>query len=313
MKHCGVARLVLLAAVSYGASFVGPGHDMRACRSRTRIARGSASYIPGFGLLSKETAVVSLDPGPLGLEVDAPTGVVQQVFQGGAGEKAGVRPGYVFQTLQGSDAYDISKLKALTKGEEPYEVTFGMVKGNPVAVMETSMGEIEAEIFLDRVPRTASNFIDLAKTGFYDGVHFHRVIPNFMVQFGCPNARDPFSPYAGTGGPEDGSFTNLATNQPEKRFNGGNIQDEFISDDSNSAGTLSMANTGQANSGGSQFFINVKDNTFLDWFSRGESRHPVFGKVIKGYDTAVKISKVYSQQDRPVEPIMMKSITIRGL
>eukprot|EP00435_Cladocopium_sp_Y103_P053836 s1270_g17.t1 len=115
MKRCGVARLVvLLAAVSYGAGFVGLGRfSMRRCPGR-------------FGLLSKETAVVSLEPGPLGLEVDAPTGVVQQVFEGGAGEKAGVRPGYVFQSLQGSDAYDISKLKALTKGEEPYEVTFGI-------------------------------------------------------------------------------------------------------------------------------------------------------------------------------------------
>lgn len=256
--------------------------------------------------------MVSLEPGPLGLEVDAPTGYVQQVFEGGAGEKAGVQAGFVFQSLEG-EAYDISKLKALTKGETNYEVTFGIVKGNPVAVFETSFGEIEAEIFLDRVPRTASNFIDLAQSGFYDGVHFHRVIPNFMVQFGCPNAKDPFSPYAGTGGPEDGSFTNLATNQQEKRFNGGNIQDEFISEDSNSAGSLSMANTGQANSGGSQFFINVKDNTFLDWFSRGDSRHPVFGKVVKGYDIAVKISKVYTQQDRPVDPVMMKSISIRGL
>ncbi|CAJ1396071.1 unnamed protein product [Effrenium voratum] len=99
---------------------------------------------------------------------------------------------------------------------------------------------------------------------------FAQVIPNFMIQFGCPNAkdsmekklrpgwpRDPFSPYAGTGGPPDGSFKNLVTGEVEKRFGGGNIKDEFISQDSNVKGTLSMANTGQPNSGGSQFFINA--------------------------------------------------------
>lgn len=71
---------------------------------------------------------------------------------------------------------------------------------------------------------------------------------------GC---QDPLSPNAGTGGPKDGSFTNLATKEPERRFLGGNILDEFVSQDSNVKGTLSMANTGQANSGGSQFFINA--------------------------------------------------------
>ena len=100
----------------------------------------------------------------------------------------------------------------------------------------------------DRVPRTASSFIDLVQSGFYNGVHFHRVIPNFMIQFGCPNAKatvhdwfgigavatviclfasrqDPFSPYAGTGGPPDGLFQNLATGSTEERFRGGNMKD----------------------------------------------------------------------------------------
>merc|ERR1712228_433335 len=130
----------------------------------------------------------------------------------------------------------------------------------------------KAEIFLDRVPITASNFIDLCKTGFYEGIHFHRVIPNFMAQFGCPNAKDPKSRRAGTGGPPDGEFTNLKTGGKEKRTGGGNIQDENISRDSNEPGTLSMANTGQPNSGGSQFFLNVVHNDFLDWFSPGESK-----------------------------------------
>merc|ERR1719473_1350145 len=128
------------------------------------------------------------------------------------------------------------------------------------------MGTMQVELYLDRVPRTASNFIDLARSGFYNGIHFHRVIPGFMNQFGCPHAKDPTSRRAGTGGPKDGTFKNLKTGGTEKRFNGGNIKDENISRDSNGPGTLSMANTGRPNSGGSQFFLNVADNKNLDWF-----------------------------------------------
>merc|ERR1711935_949412 len=141
------------------------------------------------------------------------------------------------------------------------------VTANPVATLSTSMGDIKVELFLDRVPRTASNFIDLAQSGFYEGVHFHRVIPGFMNQFGCPHAKDPKSSRAGTGGPPDGTFKNLKTGETETRKNGGNIEDENISKDSNAPGTLSMANTGRPNSGGSQFFLNVQNNANLDWFS----------------------------------------------
>merc|ERR1712019_23716 len=123
------------------------------------------------------------------------------------------------------------------------------------------------------------NFIDLAQTGFYNGIHFHRVIPGFMDQFGCPHAKDPNSRRAGTGGPPDGTFKNLKTGATEQRFGGGNIKDENIDRTSNTPGTLSMANTGQPNSGGSQFFVNTAHNDFLDWFSPGASKHPVFGKV----------------------------------
>merc|ERR1719321_2108060 len=183
---------------------------------------------------------------------------------------------------------------------------------NPVATFETTMGNIKCEIFLDRVPITASNFIDLAQSGFYEGVHFHRVIPGFMDQFGCPHSKDPKSNRAGTGGPPDGTFKNLKTGATEKRSNGGNIKDENISRDSNEPGTLSMANTGQPNSGGSQFFLNVADNNQLDWFSPGPSKHPVFGKVTAGYDVCVAISKVPTRNDNPVTPIRMESITING-
>jgi len=184
---------------------------------------------------------------------------------------------------------------------------------NPIATFDTTEGSFSAEIYLDRVPRTASNFIDLAKTGFYNGIHFHRVIPGFMNQFGCPNAKDPKARNAGQGGPPDGEFKNLVTGKTEKRSNGGNIEDENISKDTNDVGTLSMANTGRPNSGGSQFFVNVAHNSNLDWFSGGSSKHPVFGKITDGMDVAIKISKVKTQSDNPKTPIKMNSITITGL
>jgi cyclophilin family peptidyl-prolyl cis-trans isomerase len=188
---------------------------------------------------------------------------------------------------------------------------------NPTATFTVSggmSGSFTAEIFLDRVPLTASNFIDLAQSGFYDGLHFHRVLPNFMVQFGCPLSADPTNAEAGTGGPQDGStFLNLATGREVCRINGGNIRDEFTSEDSNDAGTLSMANTGAPNTGGSQFFLNVNDNYPLDWFSEGTSQHPVFGHVTKGYDLMVAISQVPTASENPIEPIKMDSVVISNL
>merc|ERR1711920_118844 len=109
---------------------------------------------------------------------------------------------------------------------------------------------------------------------------FHRVIPDFMDQFGCPHSKDPHSARSGTGGPPDGTFKNLKTGAMEQRRNGGNIRDKHnpAAKFSNEPGTLSMANTGEPNTGGSQFFMNVVHNDFLDWFGPGESKHPVFGK-----------------------------------
>lgn len=167
---------------------------------------------------------------------------------------------------------------------------------NPIAVFETSLGSFKAEIFLAQMPITAGNFIALARAGFYDGLHFHRVIPNFMVQFGCPFSRDPASPRAGTGGPPHGT-----------------IADEFLpaARYSNQPGTLSMANTGRPNSGGSQFFINTNDNAYLDWFSPGPSKHPVFGKVIEGMDIVRAIERTPTGPgDRPRTPVRMHSVTI---
>lgn len=166
---------------------------------------------------------------------------------------------------------------------------------NPTATFETSLGNFTAEIFLDKMPITAQNFIDLAKSGFYDGLHFHRVIDGFMIQFGCPHSRDPNSGQAGTGGPPSGC-----------------IQDEHPEDAkiSNEPGTLSMANTGRPNSGGSQFFINTVHNSYLDWFTGGASKHPVFGKINDGMDVVEQIEKTPTQSDRPTKPIQVVKITI---
>merc|ERR1711920_700536 len=95
------------------------------------------------------------------------------------------------------------------------------------------------------------------------------------------------------------------------RMNGGNIPDELTEKITNEPGTLSMANTGRPNSGGSQFFINVKNNEFLDWFNPSTpSKHPVFGKVTEGYDVLKAITETRTRDDCPVEPVKMISIDI---
>jgi len=167
---------------------------------------------------------------------------------------------------------------------------------NPTATLETSLGNMTVELFVDKMPVTAGNFINLAKSGFYDGLHFHRVIKGFMIQFGCPFSKDPTSPRCGTGGPP-----------------GGTIQDEHPANAklSNEPGTLSMANTGRPNSGGSQFFINTIHNQYLDWFTPGPSKHPVFGKITGGLDVLKKIETTQTGDgDRPVTPVKMIKITV---
>ena len=167
---------------------------------------------------------------------------------------------------------------------------------NPIATFETSLGSFKAEIYLEQMPITAKNFISLANSGFYNGLHFHRIIPNFMVQFGCPYSKDANSPRAGTGGPPSG-----------------NIQDEFLPNAkfSNEPGTLSMANTGSPNSGGSQFFINTVHNAYLDWFdTRTPSKHPVFGKITEGRDVVKKIEGQGSSSGRPKAPVQVISVSV---
>lgn len=196
---------------------------------------------------------------------------------------------------------------------------------NPLARFITSEGEFEVELYLDRVPRYVSNFVDLVQKGFYNGLHFHRVEKNFMIQFGCPYSRQPHSAEAGSGGPSRGIFKNIATKENEMRAKGGKIKDEYTSKDSNLKGTLAMANCGQPNTGGSQFFVNMNDNTPLDWWTdghnarHGPARHGVFGKVIKGYEVCEKIAAMEVQgkgnttKHMPVKPIEMKRILLKGL
>lgn len=167
---------------------------------------------------------------------------------------------------------------------------------NPTADLETSLGTMTVELYVDKMPITANNFIKLAKSGFYDGLHFHRVIRGFMAQFGCPYSKDPTSRRAGMGDGPDGT-----------------IKDEFPPEHklSNEPGTLSMANTGRPNSGSSQFFINTAHNSFLDFFTPGDSKHPVFGRVIGGMDVLQKIENVRTdREDRPTTPVKMIKVTV---
>jgi cyclophilin family peptidyl-prolyl cis-trans isomerase len=167
---------------------------------------------------------------------------------------------------------------------------------NPTATMKTSLGDLEVELFVDKMPKTAGNFIKLAKEGFYDGLHFHRVINRFMIQFGCPHSKDPKSPRAGTGNSPYGTI-------PDEHPDNAKL--------SNEPGTLAMANTGHPNSGSCQFFINTVHNAYLDWFTPGQSKHPVFGKVVSGLDVVKKIESAPTQPgDRPTTPIQMISITV---
>lgn len=147
-------------------------------------------------------------------------------------------------------------------------------------IFETTKGTIKIELFKD-MPITSSNFEKLVKEKFYDGTIFHRVIDGFMIQGGCPNGN-------GTGGP------------------GYSIKDEFISNFSNLRGTISMANSGP-NTGGSQFFINVVDNTYLDWDKPPyQSKHPVFGMIIEGMEIVDLISKYKTNnKNRQLEPIII--------
>lgn len=163
-----------------------------------------------------------------------------------------------------------------------------------IAVFETSQGTFKAKLFSEESPKTVENFVGLAegtkewkdpKTGqkvkkpFYDGLIFHRVIPNFMIQGGCPIGQ-------GTG---DAGYK---------------FDDEKNSLTHSKPGILSMANAGP-NTNGSQFFVTVAKTPWLD------GKHTIFGEVIEGYDIVEKISKARTGgMDRPAEAITIKKLTI---
>lgn len=159
------------------------------------------------------------------------------------------------------------------------------------ALIDTSMGTIELELYAKRTPKTVDNFIDYAESGYYSGTLFHRVIPNFMVQ----------------GGGFDKSFAKKTTRKPVR-----NEANAFIP---NLRGTIAMARTNDPDSATSQFFINVVDNASLNKTSYNPG-YTVFGKVIKGLAVADKMSKVKTKRDGymadiPVQPVIINQVIIK--
>ena len=155
-------------------------------------------------------------------------------------------------------------------------------------VMETSKGTIEIELDAAKAPISAANFVKYVKQGFYDGLIFHRVIPGFMVQ--------------------GGGFTpDMQQKEPADK-----IQNEAKNGLKNVKGTLAMARTPDPHSASSQFFINLKDNSFLDYPGQDGWGYCVFGKVTKGMDVVDAMATVETGRkgphgDVPVEPILIKS------
>jgi len=185
---------------------------------------------------------------------------------------------------------------------------------NPVVEFKTSQGTFEVEFFKDKMPYTCAAILDLVKKGFYDGLHFHRVIKGFMLQFGCPHSKNPRSGRAGTGGPKGGSSFVGFDGKTYRRDSGGNINDEHKARElSNKPMYLSMANTGSPNSGGSQFFINTVHNKYLDYFTGGASKHPVFAKVIKGESVIRSIENTRTNHnDAPLTPVKVISAKLKS-
>ncbi len=149
----------------------------------------------------------------------------------------------------------------------------------PGAVLNTSEGTVELELFAEDAPRTVENFTKLARDGFYDGLVFHRVLPDFMIQSGCPRGD-------GTGGP-------------------GYQFDDEPSGHHVVQGALAMANAGP-NTNGSQFFIVTADA--CPWL---DGKHTVFGQVVSGQDIADRISRVErDSRDKPVDPVVIESVEL---
>ncbi len=164
---------------------------------------------------------------------------------------------------------------------------------NTLATLQTDMGDITLKFFYDKAPRHVTNFVDLAGSGFYDGTMFHRVIPGFMIQGGDPNtkkAEDPMHSY-GTGG-------NVVDGREVR------VKAEF-NDISHKRGIVSMARSQSPDSASSQFFIVVKDSTFLD------NQYSAFGEVVSGLEVADKIANSpRNAADRPNQAIRIKKVLL---
>ena len=170
---------------------------------------------------------------------------------------------------------------ATLKGETPVK--------NPSVVMKTSLGSVTMELYPDKAPETVKNFLQYVNDKFYDGTIFHRVISNFMIQ----------------GGGMDAADNKKATRAP--------IKNEAANKEKNLVGTVAMARTNDPNSATAQFFINVKDNGFLDYRDSSPQGigYCVFGKVTAGMDVVEKIKAVPTgAQDVPRTQVVIESIRL---
>lgn len=160
-------------------------------------------------------------------------------------------------------------------------------ENNPTAVIKIKdMGEITIELYPDLAPNTVNNFISLSKSGFYNGLTVHRVVPGFVIQMGDPSGN-------GTGGP---GYT------IEGEFSDNGYKNNTLS---HTRGVVSMARSQDYNSAGSQFFICLGDATHLD------GQYAAFGKVISGMDVADKIADVQTDSsDKPVSDVVIESVTV---
>ena len=161
--------------------------------------------------------------------------------------------------------------------------------GNPVAVISTSMGDITVELFKDRAPVSVENFIRYVNEGFYPGTIFHRVVKNFVVQ----------------GGGYLPGMVEKPTHEP--------IQNEATNGLRNVRGSLAMARTQTLRSATSQFYINVANNTALDHrgYAPLDFGYAVFGRVLSGMDVADRIAEVPTKAENPVEPVTIKSVSVK--
>jgi peptidylprolyl isomerase len=191
--------------------------------------------------------------------------------------------GYVLLAIIAGGAFYYFSTK---KPMEPIETSTPQPTATPAesmaktdVILKTNKGDITISLNMDKAPISAGNFLKLASDGFYTGVKFHRVIAGFMIQAGDPKGD-------GTGGP------------------GYTIADEFTNGLLNNRGTIAMANTGAPHSSGSQFFINLADNAFLN------GGYSVFGSVVSGMDVVDAIAAIPTNNELPSETVTIEFVEV---